>query len=96
LSSGGNLEGTTDVGVRAVSRLHALTFLDISYCDKLTDEALRAVSSSCSALKSLKLSCCDKLTDEALRAMSNLRALTLLDISCCENLTDEALRAVIK
>ena len=33
----------TDVGVRAVSRLHALTFLDISYCDKLTDEALRAV-----------------------------------------------------
>jgi hypothetical protein len=83
----------TDVSVRAVSSLHALTSLDLSRCVKVTDEGLRAVR-NCTALTSLNLSWCDELTDEALRTVSSLHALTFLHLSHCLKLTDEGLRAV--
>jgi hypothetical protein len=60
----------------------------------LTDEGIRAVTSSLPALTSLDLTLCDQLTDEALRAVSNLRALTSLDITDCDKVTDEGMRAV--
>jgi hypothetical protein len=81
----------TDKGLRAVSSLPALTFLDISCC-KMTDEGMRAVS-NLPALTSLNISCCEKVTDVGMRAVSNLPALTSLNISCCK-MTDEGMRAV--
>jgi hypothetical protein len=34
----------TDQGLRAVSSLRALTFLDLTCCDKVTDEGLRVLA----------------------------------------------------
>jgi F-box/leucine-rich repeat protein 2/20 len=83
----------TDQGLRAVSSLAALTFLDLSYCVKVSDEGLRAVSSSCTTLKTLNLFACDKVTDEGVRAVSSLPALTFLDLAGSK-VTDEGVRAV--
>jgi hypothetical protein len=83
----------TDKGVRAVtSYLPALTSLDLTWCKRLTDKGMLAVS--CTGLTSLTLNYCGKLTDEALRAVSNMPALTFLDLSGCDMLTDEGMRAV--
>ena len=83
----------TDKGLRAVSSLASLTFLDLSWCRNVTDEGMRAVR-NCTALKSLNLFWCDKVTDEGMRAVSSLPALTFLDISCCNNVANEGLRAL--
>jgi hypothetical protein len=37
----------TDQGVHAESSLHALTYLDLSRCKLMTDEALQGVSPPC-------------------------------------------------
>jgi hypothetical protein len=84
----------TDQGLRAVSSLPSLTFLDLTWCCNVTDAGVRAVVSSCTALKSLRLFCCKKLTDEGVRAVSSLPALTSLNLAGC-NVTDEGVRAVV-
>jgi maleate cis-trans isomerase len=83
----------TDQGLRAVSSLASLTCLDLSYCRRVTDEGVRAVVSSCTALKTLNLFACDKVTDEGVRAVSSLHALTFLDLTDSK-VTDESVRAV--
>jgi hypothetical protein len=64
-----------------VRSLRALTSLELRYCDMVTDEGVRAVSSS-PALTSLDLACCFKLTDEEVRAISAPR-LTFLNLNDC-------------
>jgi hypothetical protein len=76
----------TDEGVRAVSSLPALTFLDLA-ASKVTDEGVRAVASSCTALESLSLLGCFKVTDVGVRALSSLPALTSLNLTLCNNVT---------
>jgi bacterioferritin-associated ferredoxin len=83
----------TDQGLRAVSSLASLTFLDLSWCLNVTDEGVRAVVSSCTALKTLNLFACDAVTDEGVRAVSSLPALTFLDLADSK-VTDEGVRAV--
>jgi hypothetical protein len=82
----------TDQGLRAVSSLASLTFLDLSRCQDVTDEGVRAVVSSCTALKTLNLSYCRNVTDEGVRAVSSLPALTFLDLAGSK-VTDEGVRA---
>jgi hypothetical protein len=43
--TGAQTAALTDQGVRAMSSLPALTFLDLTACGEVTDEGLRAVSS---------------------------------------------------
>jgi F-box/leucine-rich repeat protein 14 len=52
---------TTEV-LRAVSGLNALTRLDLSYCDNVTDEGLRE-SRSLTALTTIDLYDCPNVTD---------------------------------
>jgi bacterioferritin-associated ferredoxin len=79
----------TDQGMRAVSSLASLTFLNLTWCDKITDEGVRAVVSSCTALQSLSLFCCYKVTDEGVRAVvSSCTALEYLNLYGCK-VTDE-------
>jgi hypothetical protein len=88
----------TDEGLRSVSSLRALTYLDLGnldlgLCSKVTDEGIRAVS-SCTALKSLIICSCI-VTDEGIRAVvSSCTALKSLNLTCCPNVTDEGIRAV--
>jgi hypothetical protein len=81
----------TDKGLRAVSSLASLTFLNLSWCRNVTDEGVRAVS-SCTALQSLNLRWCTLVTDEGVRAVSSCTALKSLDLSGCDKLTDESMR----
>ena len=93
VKSGGGVAVLTDQGLRAVSSLASLTFLDLRYSYKVTDEGVRAVASSCTALKTLNLYACNKVTDEGVRAVSSLPALTFLDLAGSK-VTDEGVRAV--
>jgi hypothetical protein len=91
--TGGQTAALTDEGVRSVSSLPALTFLNLSWCHNVTDEGMRAVS-SCTALKSLNLFVCARVTDAGVRAVSSCTSLTFLDLAGCTSLTDEGLRAL--
>ena len=71
----------TNEGLRAVSRLPALTSLDLTCCFKVTDEGLRAVSCRLT-LTSLHLNRCN-ITNEGLRAVSRLPALRSLNLTDC-------------
>ena len=64
----GQRAALTDKGLRAVSSLASLTFLDLSWCCDVTDEGVQAVIIF-TALKSLNLFMCDKVTDEGVRAV---------------------------
>jgi hypothetical protein len=89
----GDTAALTDQGLRAVSSLPALTFLDLTMCRNVTDEGVRAVVSTCTALQSLNLTCCT-VTDEGVRAVSSCTALQSLNLWYCTKLTDEGVRAV--
>ena len=81
----------TDVGMRAVSSLPALTSLNLNFCYLVTDEGLRAVS-SCASLRSLNLARCHKVTNVGLRELRGLTALTELNFNSCHNVTDVGLQ----
>jgi hypothetical protein len=72
-------QALTDVGLRALSCLPALTFLDLSCCFKVTDEGLRALS-SLPALTFLGLSMCHKVTAAGVQALRNSTAAPSLHI----------------
>jgi hypothetical protein len=91
-SKGNESRVLTDQGMRAVSRLASLTFLNLSWCRNVTDAGVRAVVSSCTALEYLNLYACNNITDKGMRAVSSLPALTTLNLSFC--VTDKGVRAV--
>jgi Leucine-rich repeat (LRR) protein len=77
----------TDKGLRAVSSLASLSYLNLSWCDQVTGAGLRAVSN----LTALNFTGCRNLTGAGLRALSNL---TALNLSSCRKVSDEELRAL--
>jgi hypothetical protein len=92
---GDGFAALTDQGMRAVSRMPALTFLDLTWCCNVTDEGVRAVVSSCTALKTLNLYFCIQVTDEGVRAVvSSCTALRSLSLRCSGKVTDEGVRAL--
>jgi hypothetical protein len=59
--------------MRALSSLPALTSLDLTGCEEVTDEGMRALS-SLPALASLDLRHCFKVTDAGVQALRNATA----------------------
>jgi hypothetical protein len=53
---------------KAVSSCTALTSLNLTGCNMVTDKGMRAVS-SCTALTSLNLTGCNMVTDKGMRAV---------------------------
>jgi hypothetical protein len=82
----------TDQGMRAVSSLASLTFLNLTGCRNVTDAGMRGVS-SCTALTFLDLTS-SKVTDAGLRALSSLPALTSLDLRYCNKVTAAGVQAL--
>jgi hypothetical protein len=82
----------TNVGVRALSCLPALTSLNLSWCRAVTDVGLRAVR-SCTALTFLDLRRCN-VTNVGVRALSCLPALTSLDLRACGKVTAAGVQAL--
>jgi hypothetical protein len=88
----GNL---TDICLRVVSKLSALTFLNLAWCKTITDARLVEVG-KLGALTSLSLHRCEKITDSGLVELSKLGALTSLALTGCYNITDAGLRHISK
>ena len=80
-----NLSGchqvVTNNTIRHLSmHLTKLEHLDVSYCSRLTDEALANLS-SLRDLKTLSLLCCARITDKGLASVLPLQRLTDFDLS---------------
>lgn len=68
--------------------------LDVSFCDKIGDQALMAISHGLFHLRSLSLSACS-ITDEGLdRISKSLHDLQTLNIGQCSRVTDVGLKAL--
>lgn len=68
--------------------------LDVSFCDKIGDQALMAISHGLFHLRSLSLSACS-ITDEGLdRISKSLHDLQTLNIGQCARVTDVGLKAL--
>jgi hypothetical protein len=85
---------TSAGGMRAVSSCTALKkSLNLTWCELVTDEGVRAVVSSCTALTELNLRA-SNMMDEGVRSVSSLPALTILNLRTCLKVTDVGVRAL--
>lgn len=73
----------------------SLTSVNVSGCRELTDEAIKAVASTC-PLQSLNVAYCGKLlTDESIKAVAtNCPSLTTLNVADCKLLTDASIKTI--
>eukprot|EP00288_Rhodomonas_lens_P002549 CAMPEP_0177716790 /NCGR_PEP_ID=MMETSP0484_2-20121128/14690_1 /TAXON_ID=354590 /ORGANISM="Rhodomonas lens, Strain RHODO" /LENGTH=520 /DNA_ID=CAMNT_0019228829 /DNA_START=102 /DNA_END=1665 /DNA_ORIENTATION=- len=72
----------------------ALTTLDLSWCDLVTDSGIHTLSSSCNGLTSLNLRKC-QVSDAALEAVGQYcSSLQRLGIALCEQISDRGVQAV--
>jgi hypothetical protein len=62
----------------------------------LTDQGVRALSSSPPALTSLDLSRCKRMTDQGQRAVSSVSTLRSLNLTACWSVKDQGVRAPVK
>jgi len=83
----------TDMGVKAMSSIRALTSLNLTDCYNLTDEGLRAVS-RLKSLTYLKLFNCFKVKNEGVLAVSGMPTLSYLGLIHCTKITNKGVRAV--
>jgi hypothetical protein len=68
-----------------------LTQIVLTYCYKLTDEAVKHLAEHCPQLIYVNLVCCDKITDISLDKLGEgCRKLTFVDISGCPHITQTA------
>ncbi|XP_071850085.1 putative RNA-binding protein EEED8.10 isoform X2 [Apostichopus japonicus] len=79
----------TTVGIFVLSTCTALEDINISYIDKVTDDAIETLAINC-PLRRLIARTCPEITDQGLISLAN-HCLTLseLDVSGCEEITDK-------
>ena len=82
----------TDQGLHAMSSLHALTFLDLSRCKLMTDEALQGVSPPCAHVSQPLL--VRRGHGPGVRALNSLPALASLDLPFCHTVTAAGVQAL--
>lgn len=78
------MAGLTDDGGCGIS------LLDVSFCEKIGDQALHHISQGLYHLKSLSLSSC-QITDEGLEKLTRMRDLQVLNVGQCSKITDKGL-----
>uniref|UniRef100_A0A1B6CRF7 F-box domain-containing protein n=1 Tax=Clastoptera arizonana TaxID=38151 RepID=A0A1B6CRF7_9HEMI len=69
-----------------------LTVLNVSYCSRVTDQALRSICKNLSNLAKLWVRNCRAITDLGVECLCNLKKLEVLDLSQCENISGVGLR----
>ncbi|PIK50121.1 putative F-box/LRR-repeat protein 7 [Apostichopus japonicus] len=79
----------TTVGILVLGTCTALEDINISYIDKVTDDAIETLAINC-PLRRLIARTCPEITDQGLISLAN-HCLTLseLDVSGCEEITDK-------
>ena len=92
-----NLTFTIPV-MRKFRGLEFLTDLNLSWNDRLTDEAMRVVASVCFSLQVLNVSHCPKLSNQSMLFLSERptshKSLTEVDISSCVQIDDTGVLAL--
>lgn len=68
-----------------------LEHLGLQDCQKLTDRALKHVSSGLVHLKSINLSFCGNVTDSGIKFLSKMPSLKDLNLRSCDNITNTSL-----
>lgn len=86
----GHLCGLGEHGYAAFGTLE-LEHLGLQDCQKLTDQALKHVSTGLVNLKSLNLSFCGSVTDSGIKCLSKLPCLKIVNLRSCDNVTDTGL-----
>lgn len=74
-------ENINDEGIRGLIMgcSPTLRYLVVRYCEKLTDQSLKFIGSSCFELRRLDITACDEMTPDGLRAMTrNCKKITSL------------------
>jgi len=71
-----------------------ITSLDVSFCDKIDDQALGYVAQGLSSLKQLSMSACHVSDDGLIRLAHSLLDLQTLNIGQCSRITDRSIQAV--
>uniref|UniRef100_A0A3B4EZ18 F-box and leucine rich repeat protein 13 n=1 Tax=Pundamilia nyererei TaxID=303518 RepID=A0A3B4EZ18_9CICH len=88
--------GMTDASLKSVASLQHLRYLNISYCNRVTDVGVQYLTKGCSAneLQELNVSHCSHITDISVMRIAQrytqLCKLLHLNLSYCERLTDSA------
>lgn len=87
----------TDLGLRHLSNnlASSLRHLDLTGCDKITDDGLEHLS-KLSFLQYLNLMYCKKISDRGLEHLSKISSLQRLRLCDCWHITDEGLRHLSK
>ena len=67
-----------------------ISSLDVSFCEKIGDQALQHISQGLYHLKSLSLSSC-QISDEGLEKLSKMHDLQVLNVGQCSKITDKGL-----
>ncbi|XP_008409614.1 F-box/LRR-repeat protein 13 isoform X3 [Poecilia reticulata] len=86
--------GMTDEGMKYVSSLRHLNYLDISLCSRVSDVGIKWLTegSSANKLQHLGISQCGLITEFSIKRIARrLQKLFHLNLSYCEKVTDQAL-----
>lgn len=87
-----------DVGLRYLSEanLSRLISLDVSFCDKVNDQALSYIAQGLRELQALSLNSCSITDDGLVKIGQNLVKLSTLNVGQCNQITDKSLAVVIE
>jgi hypothetical protein len=85
--------GEVNSGVRWVTKMTALTDLNLTKCTNITDSGV-ALLSSLTALTDLNLAGCTVITDVGLESLSCLTSLTDLNLGSCCRISDAGLQCL--
>lgn len=87
-----------DVGLRYLSEanLSKLINLDVSFCDKVNDQALSYIAQGLKELRVLSLNSCSITDNGLIKIGQNLNKLSTLNVGQCTKITDKSLSVVIE
>mmetsp|Transcript_22672 Transcript_22672/g.31074 ORF Transcript_22672/g.31074 Transcript_22672/m.31074 type:complete len:235 (-) Transcript_22672:266-970(-) len=86
----------TDENISLIA-LRTLTFLDVGYCQLITDAALFCISYGCPSLQTLKLGWCRNITDNGLNLIAErCTLLRFLELKFCVLITDGGMIQIVQ
>lgn len=83
----------SDAGIRLLAGIpdggnHHLEYLGLQDCQRLSDEALKHISTGCTRLERINLSFCVNITDSGLKCLAKMPSLRELNLRACDNVSD--------
>ncbi|KAG5681204.1 hypothetical protein PVAND_010661 [Polypedilum vanderplanki] len=88
-------DNISDIGMAGLAEEGGCSIrsLDVSFCEKIGDQALQHLSQGLFHLKSLSLSSC-QISDEGLEKLGKMHELEVLNVGQCSKITDKGLETL--